>query len=80
MNQTAPPTASDAPTCSPFVFLDMNCEPWLVYDGWLHSWNRGAEVWVTARELRPGEINEMEKLKMSQKFAAVYGPPCAENS
>lgn len=64
-------------TCSPtFVFLDLNSEPWLVHNNWLHRWNRGAKCWVTSREIRDFELGEMEKRKLKPEHAALYGPPC----
>lgn len=83
---SAPPTTTDQPLGlaaepgSPtFVFLDLNSEPWLVHQGWLHRWHRGAKCWVTARELRNFELGEMEKRKLKPEHAALYGPPCSEN-
>lgn len=74
------PAKEPPPESSPtFVFLDLNSEPWLVHEGWLHRWNRGAKCWVTARELRNFELGEMEKLKLKPELAALYGPPCSEN-
>jgi len=64
----------------PFVFLDLNSEPWLVHNNWLHRWNRGVKGWVTARELADFELPEMEKRKLKPEHAALYGPPCTENS
>jgi hypothetical protein len=70
----------DATACSPtFVFLDLNSEPWLVHNDWLHRWNRGAKRWVTARALVAGETEIMSARKLKPEHAALYGPPCSEN-
>lgn len=75
-----PERFSPAPGSPTFVFLDLNSEPWLVHNDWLHRWNRGAKCWVTARELRNFELGEMEKRKLKPEHAALYGPPCSENT
>lgn len=66
--------------CSPFVFLDLNSEPWLVHNGWLHRWHRGAKCWVTARPFVSGETEIMAERKLKPEHAALYGPPCSENT
>ena len=74
-----PPSGSLHSACSPFVFLDLNSEPWLVHDGWLHRWHRGAKCWVTARPLVSGETEIMAERKLKPEHAALYGQPCSEN-
>ncbi len=67
-----------APTTmkSPFVFIDDASRPFLVFNDWLHRWNKGTNGWVTSRPLEPGEIEALALRKLPDYHAALYGWPC----
>ncbi len=63
---------------SSFVFLDDASRPYLVFRGWI-NYRHSDNQWVTLRELKPGERETLEALKLPDDQAALYGWPCVAN-
>lgn len=64
---------TEEPIPDMFVFLGDDGMPYLVYDGWLHYWNKIYKGWTTLREIRHFELGAMWSRKIADTDAEARG-------